>query len=447
MKYLTTDKRTGKHVYRRRVPKILSGMVTEREFLKVLGQSFSEAIVQYGSFHERIEHLVSLAKNGVTGLSASEQRLRLISLLETWGADPFGSGVNENERTWREEAADKLVGSYQDPDRGTYEGVPEEAATIATALLSGVPKGNPQPTISDAFKFYLSENAKALPEQKKKQVQRFMRAERNLVAVVKGDPLVSHLTRADVRAWRDMREGQGAAPTTIRREKNDISAVISFANSELDAGQNNPFRGLQIKKAMQRRQEERMPLDQSTIDGVYDGLGGHKELQQIWTLLDFTGARPSEIRMLTLDEIVVDHEVPHIVIQEREDRTLKTGWSTRKVPLVGAGLIVGHALVEQGQGTSFAFPGYADGKGMDRLSQALSKRVRRFSKDPKHVPYSLRHNMKDRMRQAEVFPETARAIEGHSYGGGQDASYGGAIPLEQMKRALEKALVGYREER
>ena len=42
-----------------------------------------------------------------------------------------------------------------------------------------------------------------------------------------------------------------------------------------------------------------------------------------------------------------------------------------------------------------------------------------------NVPYSLGHNMKDRMRQAEVFAETARAIVGHSNGVGHAASYGG----------------------
>ena len=51
--------------------------------------------------------------------------------------------------------------------------------------------------------------------------------------------------------------------------------------------------------------------------------------------------------------------------------------------------------------------------------------------------------MKDRMRLAEVFPEKAKALEGHAYSAGQDGSYGGGYPLEQIKEALEKALRGY----
>jgi hypothetical protein len=68
----------------------------------------------------------------------------------------------------------------------------------------------------------------------------------------------------------------------------------------------------------------------------------------------------------------------------------------------------------------------ADGKGTDRFSQAFSKRVRLFSKDPECAQQSQTQH-EGPLRQAEVFAETARAIEGHSYGVGHAASYGGEI--------------------
>ena len=48
-----------------------------KQFLKVLGKMQSEAVMRYGREHERIEHLISLAKNGVRGLSSLEQSIRL----------------------------------------------------------------------------------------------------------------------------------------------------------------------------------------------------------------------------------------------------------------------------------------------------------------------------------------------------------------------------------
>jgi hypothetical protein len=53
--------------------------------------------------------------------------------------------------------------------------------------------------------------------------------------------------------------------------------------------------------------------------------------------------------------------------------------------------------------------------------------------------------MKDRMRSAEVFPETAKSIEGHALSDGKDASYGAGIGLKQKRKALKKAHRGYRE--
>jgi len=52
--------KSGSYQYRRRIPKILQGRVKEREFIKVLGKTQKEALLRYGSYHEHVEHLISL---------------------------------------------------------------------------------------------------------------------------------------------------------------------------------------------------------------------------------------------------------------------------------------------------------------------------------------------------------------------------------------------------
>ncbi|MCJ7872659.1 integrase [Phaeobacter sp. J2-8] len=442
VKYVKPDPRNGKLIYRRRVPKALLASVGQTEFVKTLGRTTAEALIAYGPFHQKIEHMLALAKNGVTGLSPAEQRARLTAMLQGWNADPFSPGRDDNERTWREVKAERLIDRYQDPDTGEYHGVPDDVAATASALLSGVPQTPPEPTLTDAFKFYLQENAKTLPEQRKKQVQRFARAERHLIAAVGADKATSKLTREDARKWRDMRLAGGASPTTIQREKNDLSAVIGLAQSELDAGGVNPFSKLKLPKAKVSRQMEREALPPEVIQGVYAALRQKRpDLLPIWTLLDFTGARPSEISQLQAGEIVLGHPVPHIVIHERDDRTLKTSWSTRKVPLIGPALDAAKQAVRGvNDPTAPAFPRVYGEGGMDRLSAALNKRIRALTKDSRHVCYSLRHNMKDRLRAAEVFHDTQTAIMGHAFGRGEDAAYGGAVSLEQKRFALERSL-------
>lgn len=446
MKYLNEDKRTGGFNYRRRVPKQLAKRVPQKFFIKLLGKTQSEALMNYGAYHAYVENLVALAKNGATGLSPREQSERLTAMLKSWGADPDSSGLDDNERTWREVAADKLIDQYQDELTGEYVGVPEEDAVIARALISGAPKGELGTTITDAFKFYLSENALTDPQKLKKQQQKFKRAELQLLSVVGSDILVSDLTKEHVRKWRDMRLLEGVQPSTVRRERSNISTVISTAISELNAGHTNPFFGMKLPKSVGNRSKERDALPSDVLVNVYNELEEKPDLLNIWTLLDFTGARPSEIRMLRVSEVVLEHAVPHVIIQEWEDRTLKTGWSERLVPLVGDALRVAQKVVRgRNDTTAFLFPSYASGGGDDRLSQALNRRVRKFTKNPKHVTYSLRHNMKDRMRAAEVFGDTQKAIEGHAYGSGQDASYGGAVSLEQKQGGLLDAMKGYRD--
>jgi hypothetical protein len=344
VKYAKTDKRNGNMIYRRRVPTALGEYFPGQTMLvKALGTG-DKALAEYTRYHAHIEHLKALAENGVDGLSPNEQRTRLKALLESWGADPHSSGYDEgdlNEWTWRQEAANKLLDPYQDSDTGEWRDVPADTEAQALALMEGVPDKTSEPMITDAFKFYLEENAKTIPEQRKKQIQRFRRAEKHLATAIGSDKPVSNLTREDARKWRDMRLAAGVAPDTVRREKNDISAVIGLAQSELDAGGKNPFSGLKLPKAKVSRQSQREALPLEVIEGVYGLLKAKRpDLLPIWTLLDFTGARPSEISQLLVEEIILDHAVPHIIIHERDDRTLKTSWSTRKVPLVGEALIV-----------------------------------------------------------------------------------------------------------
>jgi integrase len=403
-------------------------------------------MVAYGPVHRQIEHMLALAKNGVAGLSAAEQRERLIAALTAWNADPFSPGRDEHERTWRAEAAEKLIAPYEDLQTGTYEGVPDAVDAEASALLAGVSPVAPGPTITDAFKFYLKEKAKPAPGQRKKQEQRYGRAERNLIAAVGSDKAVADITRADARKWRDQRVAAGMSPATVRREKNDIHAVIQTAISELmTEGIPNPFHKIALPEARVNRQDQRLPLPPEAISGVYASLARTPDLLRIWTLLDLTGARPSEISQLTAGEIVLNHPVPHIVIQEREGRTLKTTWSPRQVPLVGEALDVAKAIIRPGtKPADPCFPRYFGEGGADRLSQALTKRLRKFTTDPRHVPYSLRHNMKDRLREALVPVQVQLALQGHSLGKGEEAAYRASKLLPQKRDGLLAALAGYR---
>lgn len=445
VKYLKTDPRNGNLIYRRKVPKALASLYPQGEIVRSLGRQDQGGLAAYSRVHAEIEHQLTLAKHGSDGLTPVQRRDALAATLKGWGADPRSPGKTPEEREWREIAADALILPYQDPHTGDYEGVPATVHAEAVALLKGVDGQPPPPTVGDAFRAYLKEKQKSIPDHRRKQEQRFRRAEVRLIAALGGDKPLSGLTRADARAWRDQRIAEGVSPATICRERNDIAAVISFGMSELEhAAGTNPFSGLKLPQVASGRQQDREPLPEKVVAGVYADLANDPDLLAIWTLLDFTGARPSEIRQLRLAEFVVAHPIPHIVIRAHEDRTLKTTWSAREVPLVGDALSSAQGVLERRRAGEWAFPRYATPGGMDRLSAALGRRIRKHTTNPKHVAYSLRHNMKDRMREAQVFPQVQFAIEGHALGVGPEAAYGMGLTLAAKRDGLLKALAGYR---
>lgn len=71
------------------------------------------------------------------------------------------------------------------------------------------------------------------------------------------------------------------------------------------------------------------------------------------------------------------------------------------------------------------------------------KHLRAITKDPRHVVYSLRHNMKDLLVAAGVPQRDENRILGHALGGLGDRVYGGEearlkSAYEAMERALER---------
>ncbi|MDA9009455.1 tyrosine-type recombinase/integrase, partial [Alphaproteobacteria bacterium] len=64
----------------------------------------------------------------------------------------------------------------------------------------------------------------------------------------------------------------------------------------------------------------------------------HKDFQILTSLLVNTGMRPVEAIGLELDDIFLDHPVPHVHVRRNSTRGLKTDHSERLLPLLGVSL-------------------------------------------------------------------------------------------------------------
>lgn len=153
-----------------------------------------------------------------------------------------------------------------------------------------------------------------------------------------------------------------------------------------------------------------------------DALGGlNNDARLIVLGLVNTGARPSEIAGLMAEDIVLDGNVPHIIIRPNENRSIKNRQSRREVPILGVSL-------EAFRSAPRGFPRYA--KNSATLSATVNKyfAAHNLLETPDHSLYSLRHAMEDRMLRAGIDERVRMDVLGHQikrerYGEGGGLSF------------------------
>jgi integrase len=83
------------------------------------------------------------------------------------------------------------------------------------------------------------------------------------------------------------------------------------------------------------------------------------------------------------------------------------------------------------------FERYAKDRGMDNCSQMLMKRLRTVITDKKLTMHSLRHRMKDKLRNTGCPEAISMAILGHG-SNTVAANYGSGYALDVMREHMEK---------
>ena len=132
-------------------------------------------------------------------------------------------------------------------------------------------------------------------------------------------------------------------------------------------------------------------------------------------LISDTGMRLSEAAGLAREDIVLDADIPHVIIRPHPWRRLKTKGSERTLPLVGASLWAAERAVEASHHSPYLFLRYCNDKGCkaNSASAALNKWLKQSIGDG-YVMHSFRHSMRDRLRAANCPSEMIDQIGGWS---------------------------------
>lgn len=252
---------------------------------------------------------------------------------------------------------------------------------------------------------------------------------------VVGDREISTYTREDAKAFLQLLSSRGNSTGTIRRRVNSISAVLNYGFAELDIDKRNPFSRLVIRAEGQDRKKRGTFTKEQLQDGYAEALGGNSKVRLLMPILGETGCRLGEIVGLRVDDVNLDGDILHI--RPNPMRRLKTAGSERSLPLLGyAKTALTEALCKSDG--DWVFPRYIhdDGCRATHASNALNKWLKhRFDGLTAH---SLRHTMRDRLREVEAPLELIDQIGGWSSVNNIGSSYGMGYKIEQMRIWLEK---------
>ena len=275
----------------------------------------------------------------------------------------------------------------------------------------GVATGSKQvlaPTLSATLKHYLQLRGK----DKSKNFHQTAHRNTRLVIDMFSDKALNEYSSVDAGRLRDRLMEQRLSPMSVRRAFACIKAIFNFGLAEYGIDCANPFARIHMPVATYKK---RLPIPIETIRAIQSAcFEMDDDLRWLVALISDTGMRLSEAAGLAIEDICLDHQVPHINLCPHPWRRLKTQQSERQVPLVGAALWATRRLVAKVEG-EWCFPRYTNVESCNgnSASAALNKWLKaKFSSDA--VVHGFRHAFRDRLRAAGCPTEMIDQLGGWS---------------------------------
>ena len=414
-------RQNGSYRYKRNVPKKLRHLIGKDTLYRQLGESYSEAMNALPKVHLEIEQLFAAEEM----MPSNERALAFIrAALGEDVADLVSSGQvveYSHEDYALNELAQTIAGKLpEEVVRQVYNGkLQSPPMTLDTAL-------------SDYEAYKAGEGVRDKDAALRiKKLRKDLKSSLGEHKLEKGS--LAEITRADANAFRDHLL-ERMKPNSVLRNVAVVKAAVNYVITEHSLTTPNLFNGLKIKGAG-ASVEDRHPL---TDKHIAIATPCYQDDPLAWalfvTLID-TGARLSEIVGLEVQD--VDLQERSVTIRPNSIRGLKTKGSHRTLPLSHR---AAETLQEHRQGKEDGeaiFPNYARPRGNDAASAMLMKRLRTIITDKKLTMHSLRHRMKDKLRNTGCPEAISMAILGHG-SNTVAANYGSGYALDVMREHMEK---------
>lgn len=337
------------------------------------------------------------------------------ALLKTWGLAPQSSANDPQAITLLHEHMDGKRGQYAGGDDQAYRAAdPADYLTPVEREAGRRLHGAQAATLNDALNLHLGIH----PQRGDAQFVAYQRGAFATLIAVTGDRELATFKREDARQYLEAAM-QKVKTATVRRRIGVFSSVFATYIKENDLTRTNPFAGLAIP-AEGHDSKQRRPFTTPEFAQLEAACRSADDpMRWILAMLAGTGARLAEVVGLPLEDIVIDGDIPHVVLQVHPWRDIKgakgiRGVKDRTVPLVGLALWAA-TRVKNGatKGQRFAFPQYTDATACKATSASggLNGWLRRLPLD--HTCHELRHTVIDWLRDVQCPRDINQAITGH----------------------------------
>jgi integrase len=412
----------GSFRYKRNVPLHLRALIGKATLYRQLGDSYKEAMQNLPLVHARIEALLE-------GEKEKSARDRSIEIIRGALGDEVADMVLANavpEYSEIEDALNELGKALH------KQKLPSE---IVEQVYSGKLRQEVI-TLETVLKDYVAYKSDT-PKAEKEIKQRVERLRKDMQHIYGKQKLryvsLSDISRQDANDLRDHLLSRVSANSAVRM-LGVVRTAINHAIVEHSLNIPNVFTNLRIKGAGASKLD-RLPLSDTQVVNLETAYSNDITAWALFVCLRDTGCRVSEIAGLRVKDCDTDKEC--LIISPTPWRTLKTNNSQRSVPLSQEAI---KALEEVSQGKdpeAPLFPQYAKERGGDNCSAMLMKRLRTIITDKKLTMHSLRHRMKDKLRNTGCPEAISMAILGHG-SNTVAANYGSGYALDVMREQMEK---------
>ena len=412
----------GSFRYKRNVPLHLRALIGKATLYRQLGDSYKEAMQNLPLIHARIEALLE-------GEKEKSARDRSIEIIRGALGDEVADMVLANavpEYSEIEDALNELGKALH------KQKLPSE---IVEQVYSGKLRQEVI-TLETVLKDYVAYKSDT-PKAEKEITQRVERLRKDMQHIYGKQKLkyvsLSDISRQDANDLRDHLLSRVSANSAVRM-LGVVRTAINHAIVEHSLNIPNVFTNLRIKGAGASKLD-RLPLSDTQIVNLEPAYSNDITAWALFVCLRDTGCRVSEIAGLRVKDCDTDKEC--LIISPTPWRTLKTNNSQRSVPLSPEAI---KALEEVSQGKdpeAPLFPQYAKERGGDNCSAMMMKRLRTIITDKKLTMHSLRHRMKDKLRNTGCPEAISMAILGHG-SNTVAANYGSGYALDVMREHMEK---------